>query len=225
LEVGPQLALPSAVKLSIVIAAVLLAAGERPAAADSSPDFELGVRWSGGFGASLDATRPIFLGTFGMDAFVPLGSGHAVGVGLDVFWREYPDAWEKPERPEGTAGIYYRWRRARARGKWRPWLAAGAGYRQRQLDDRDIDPLLGVVRQHGVSVTMEGGGDVRLSKDTRLALFFDWTMGCYLSATRDASPGYVEAHDEPQPAPDSVSCLESSSSTYSGGLRWSMEFF
>ncbi len=182
------------------------------------------MRWSGGFGAALDTPRPIFLGAFGMDFLVPVGGSHSVGVALDVFWREYPEASSSPERPEGSAGLYYRWRRSRPRGRWSPWVGVGAGYRQRRLRQSGDDPLLGSMRHHGVSLAFEGGGDVRLSDDTRLALFFNWTLGCYLGATRDDSSAFVEAYDETPPPPRPVSCIDTSSSTYSGGLRWSMQF-
>lgn len=208
----------------MLIAVVLLAAAARPATADEAADFELGVRWSGGFGAALDTPRPIFLGSVGVDGFFPLTAEHALGIGLDALWREYPDSSRPPNRPEASAGLTYRWRRQRARKGWRPWLAAGAGYRQRRIDDPSDDPLLGVVTHRGVSLAFEGGGDVRLSRDTRLALYFNWTIGCYFTATRAGASRYVEVYDEPPPAVRDVACIDSSSSTYSGGLRWSMEF-
>jgi len=178
----------------------------------------------GGFGADMSAVRPIFLGTFGVDGTVPVGGGHAFGVGVDAIWREHPDASESVSMQESSAVVHYRWRRPRPRKGWTHWLGFGAGYRQLRVDDGDDDPLLGVVYHHGVNLVFEGGSDTRLDKDTRLGLFMNWTLGCYLSATRDAEDGYVEAYDEPPPAARDVSCIDSSSSTYSGGLRLSMQF-
>lgn len=210
-------------RLTILVTAGLISVAQRPAAADSSPDLELGVRWAGGFGAALDTPRPIFLGSFGMDALVPIGSGHALGLGLDAIWREYPEASKPPDRPEATVALHYRWRRSRALGKWTPWFGGAVGYRQRVGADPGDDPLLGAVRHHGVSLGFEGGGEFRISSDTRLALFFNWTLGCYLTATRDQDSRYTEAYDEPPPPPRDVACIATSSSTYSLGLRWSLQ--
>lgn len=199
-------------RAAFLLPLLVILVAPRSARADDF-DFEYGVRWAGGLGAALDEVRPVFLGAFGMDLLVPIAGHHGIAASVDLMVRERPSHPSDTVRPDGDAQLFYAWRRGeRQPGGWDPWFAVGAGYRQRGTADR-------AVVQHGVSVALRVGADRAVGWSSRLGLFFDWTIGCYLAKSQ-SDP----MNDGPAPGPRGPGCIDTAISTYSGGLRWSVRF-